>query len=219
MRLYEIAARSPPTRTFAKLFHVGTLNRADKQRGSYEGAGLSVSLHPEDWMQIARLGSRSIWKCVRVGNRFIDFYRLSKPHKAVIADWAVEQGLAQQESHWRVSFYDEEAEETRYFDFTDPDEAQAEFDDLKHAQEDETAAIKEMPGSLTGTPLLYQRMMQDRPDAADAVEYATIAYAEDVMKIDGVWFNERLDPENLSAPRGVIVPSMVRHWRFSPISA
>jgi hypothetical protein len=219
MRLHEIAARSPPTRTFAKLFHVGTLNRADKRRGSYEGAGLSVSLHPDEWMQIARLGGNPIWQCVRVGNRFIDFYRLSKALKASIGDWAVAQGLAQRATVWRVSFYDEEAEDRRYFEFTDQNEAQDEFNDLKHGQEDDTAAIKEMPGSLTGTPALYHRMLQDRHELADVVEFAVIAYAEDVMKIDGVWFNERLDPENLSAPRGVIVPSMVPYWRFSQISA
>ena len=212
MRLHEIAVRPMPTRSFAKLFHVGTMNAADKRRGSYEGAGLSVSLHPHEWMEIARIGG-AIWQGVRPGNRFLEFYRLSKPHKATIGDWAVTHGLALRTTVWRVFFYDEEAEERRFFDFTDKNEAQEEADNT------DDASIKEIPGSLMGTPAMHHRMMQDRPDLADSVEHAAIAYAEDVLKIDGVWFNERLDPESLSAPRGVIVPSMIPHWRFSKISA
>lgn len=207
MRLVEIA--SPiPTRSFAKLFHVGSLNIADKRRGSYEGAGLSVSLHPEEWMQIAKIGG-PIWQCTRPGNRFIDFYRLRKPHKAMIAAWAIEHQWATRTSLWRVSYYDEEMEDERYFTFADPQEAQDEAEDY------EDAKVTEVPGGgLMGTPALYQRMMQDRQDP-DVDDLVTIVYAEDAMKVDGVWFNERLDPDNLSAPRGVIVPSMVTHWKFS----
>ena len=216
MRLHEIA-QPFPTRSFPKLFHVGTLKIADKRRGSYEGAGLSVSLHPRTWMQIARIAG-TVWQCTRAGNRFLNFYRMTKAQKALIGDWAIQQGLAQRMTVWRVYFWDEEAEEKRYFDFIDQKEAQNEFDDLKHGQGDETATIKRIPGSLMGTSAMHQRMMQDRPDPADAVEHAAIAYAEDVLKIDGVWFNERLDPDSLSAPRGVIVPSMVRHWQFAAIN-
>ena len=216
MRLHEIAS-SPPTRTFPKLFHVGTMKSADKQRDSYEGAGLSVSLHPEEWARIARLGN-TIWQGVRPGNQFLDFYRLTKQHKAMIGDWAVEQGLAQRASIWRVSFYDDEAEEKRYFEFTDPKEAQDEADDIAEWAS-KPPTIKERSGSLMGTPALYQRMMQDRPEPSMTNELATIAYAEDFLKIDGVWFNERLDPDNLSAPRGVIVPSMIAHWRFTKVKS
>ena len=216
MRLHEIG-RPFPTRSFPKLFHVGTMKIADKRRGSYEGAGLSVSLHPRAWMQIARIAG-PVWQCARAGNRFLNFYRLTKSQSALIADWAIEQGLARRITVWRVSFWDEEAEETRYFDFTDRNEAQEELDDLRIGQEDKTASIKEIPGSLMGTPAMHHRMMQDRPDPADAVEHTAIAYAEDVLKIDGVWFNERLDPDKLSAPRGVIVPSMIRRWQFAEIS-
>ena len=216
MRLSEIATRPMPTRSFRMLFHVGTMNAANKRRGSYEGAGLSVSLHPREWMLIARIAG-PVWQCMRAGNRFLNFYQLAKSQKMLIGDWAVQQGLAKRITVWRVSFWDEEAEEARYFEFTDPNEAQEELNDLKHGQDDETASIKEIPGSLMGTPAMHHRMMQDRPEPADAVEHAAIAYAEDVLKIDGVWFNERLDPGSLSAPRGVIVPSMIAHWTFTQL--
>jgi hypothetical protein len=210
MRLDEIT-QPLPTRSFAKLFHVGTLKISDKRRGSYEGAGLSVSLHPEEWMQIARIAG-TVWQCTRAGNRFLNFYRLTKVQKVLIGDWAVKHRLAQRTTMWRVSFWDEEAEEKRYFDFTDQNEAQEEADNT------DGATIKKLPGALIGTPAMHQRMMQDRPDPADALEHAAIAYAEDALKIDGVWFNERLDPGSLSAPRGVIVPSMIGHWQFVEIS-
>jgi hypothetical protein len=219
MRYVELreASVAVPTRSFPKLFHVGTLNIADKQRGSYEGAGLSVSLHPEEWMQIARIGG-PIWKCVRPGNRFIDFYRLRKAHKTMIADWAIEHGWATRTSLWRVYFFDVDMEERRYFEFTDPDEAQQEADDLEtQGQQPQPPTIKEVKGGLMGTPTLYDRMMQRTSESVGVGDFVAIVYAEDVLKIDGVWFNERLDPYALSAPRGVIVPSMVSQWRFTKL--
>lgn len=215
MRVVEITTPSSiPTKTFAKLYHVGTLNIEDKRRGSYEGAGLSVSLHPEAWMLIARIGG-PIWQGVRPGNRFLDFYRLRKPHKRMIADWAIEHGWAYRTSLWRVSYRDEETDEKRYFTFTDQQEAHDEADGMKEDGED--ATISEVKGGLMGKPPLYDRMMQDKHEPG-IDDLLSILYAEDVMKIDGVWFNERLDPYELSAPRGVIVPSMVSQWQFTKMA-
>ncbi len=103
MRLSEIATRPLPLVSFPKLFHVGTMNVADKQRGSYEGAGLSVSLHPEEWMHIAEIGG-PIWECRRRGNKFIDYYKLSKHNKDVISMWAVHNGWGNYKTVWRVTY-------------------------------------------------------------------------------------------------------------------
>lgn len=224
MRLYEIASR-PATLSFNKLFHVGTMNPTDKRHGSYEGAGLSVSLHPEEWMAIAGIGG-PIWQCVRPGNRFLNFLRLSKAQKKMIGDWAVEQGLATRQSIWRVYFWDDDAGEHRYFSFTNRQKAKNE---AKYT-EDENGKSQppvEIPGALVGTPALAQRMVQHAPEQhmtgesgdANPDDLVAVAYAEDVMKLDGVWWNERLDPINLSAPRGVIVPSMIGHWQFTQVAA
>jgi hypothetical protein len=38
-------------------------------------------------------------------------------------------------------------------------------------------------------------------------------YAEaELPDVDGVWWNERLDPDRHQAPRGVILPSRIARW-------
>lgn len=201
------ARSSVATRTFAKLYHVGTLDITHKGEGSYEGAGLSVSLHPDEWQEIARLQG-SVWRCDRPGNRFVDFHRLSKPHRAMIGDWAVQTGWATRKTVWRVEFYDGETDEKRYFTFHDAAEAKAEADEY------DTVPV-EVPGELVSTPALAQRMRQR--GAETGLDLLVVAYAEDVMKIDGVWWNDNLDVATLSAPRGVIVPSMIAKWSFTVV--
>jgi hypothetical protein len=207
MRLFEITSMPLPIKSFAKLFHVGTMNVADKRNGSYEGSGLSVSLHPKEWMQIAKIGG-FIWVCKRKGNKFIDFIKLSKQHKNTIAEWAIENGFAIRTKAWRVEFYDSETDEQRYFTFADEAKAKIEADDL-----DTTPKL--IKGALTMTPKLSQRMN----GGGSVDDLIVVAYAEDVLKIDGVWWNERLDVSALSAPRGVIVPSMIQHWTFTKIQS
>lgn len=213
MRYFDLmeAASSFPTKRFAELFHVGTLNAAHKRIGSYEGAGLSVSLHPEEWREIAELEG-AVWRCQRAGNRFLDYVRLSKAQWAVIGDWAVAQGLATRNTIWRVDYHDEEAGEDRFYRFTDRKQA---TEEAEHLNASRPKAIR---GQLVATSALLQRMKQgehiDSSHVAKTNDLLAIAYAEDVMQIDGVWWNERLS--YLSAPRGVIVPSMIPKWQLSP---
>jgi hypothetical protein len=201
-------SRRIPTKSFPKLFHVGTMNHADKRRGSYEGSGLSVSLHPEAWTAIARLGHQ-VWTCERPNNRFVDFLELSEAQHRLIANWAIDAGLATRGSVWRVDYVDDETDERRWITMTNRTEAQEEAAALREV------AI-EVPNTLIAAPELLARMMQDRSEPSNAADLTTIAYAEDVLQIDGVWWNERLDILGLSAPRAVIVPSAIPRWTFTP---
>jgi hypothetical protein len=200
---------SVPVKNFQKLFHVGSLDASHKDLGSYEGSGISVSLHPNEWRQIANL-SGNIWQCIKLNNKFIDFYKLSKKSKAVIEEWAIRSGLAIPKTSWRVSFYDDEDDENKYFTFYDENKAKEEAESFDTEPE-------KIEGTLVSTPRLAHRMLQ-RIDGVECFDLIVVAYAEDVMKYDGVWWNEKLNVSNLSAPRGVIVPSMVSSWKFSKIN-
>lgn len=202
-----LEAAGMPFRSFPVLYHVGSLNAADKGNDSYEGAGLSVSLHPEEWMEIAQL-SGPVWQAIRPGNKFLDFYRLTKRQKATIIAWGQSEGYLEQKAQWRVDYYDEEYEEKRFFVFDNEQEAQEE------AQEYGTVP-KEIKGATDSTAKLIQRTKQGRVSPGMGFELLCPVYVEDVLNIDGVWWNERLEPEALSAPRGVIVPSQIDHWRFA----
>lgn len=74
-----LAGAPVPPRTFEALFHVGTLRPEDKgcDGPSWEGHGLSVSVHPAAWTRIARLGGRPTWKLVNDQARFVDVHALT----------------------------------------------------------------------------------------------------------------------------------------------
>jgi len=41
-----------PIKKLNKVYHVGTMDITKKSFDSYEGSGLSISLHPEEWKKI-----------------------------------------------------------------------------------------------------------------------------------------------------------------------
>lgn len=193
-----------PTRSFRVLYHVGTLNVADKRGDSHEGAGLSVSLHPDEWRRIASgRVSGATWRCTKPGNRFINAHRLPKAARSKIADWAIQNGFAARETTYRIARYDDELEQEHYLPFLTRAEAEREADDGDE--------IEEVPGSLVGTPALATRT--HAASLALAEDLILTVYAEE-HGFDGVWWQDVLDVTAYSAPRGVIVPRMVGTWSF-----
>lgn len=203
-----------PVRSFKTLWHVGAMDSTHKRQGSYEGAGLSVSLHPEDWTRIARLGGNPTWTLTKPGNVFLNFHRMNKTHRKMIRDWGIANGYAESIPTFRAWYYDDDYERQVYMTFTTRVEAEEQLGDMQH-EDDDTKRVEEVPGGgMRGTPKLQVRCHQNRSELLDDVVLDLLAtiYAEDVMKIDGVWWNDVHDPGNLSAPRGVIVPSAIASW-------
>jgi hypothetical protein len=50
-----------------------------------------------------------------------------------------------------------------------------------------------------------------------APEFGVLTLLEASRKYDGAWWEEILDPSILSAPRGVIFPSMLKHWQWEEV--
>lgn len=213
VRSKAITAAMFPTRTFKKLFHVGDMDIKDKQPGSLEGDGLSVSQHPEAWMEIARIGGPT-WVLTKAGNRFLDFHRLNAKQRKEVIQWGVKNGYAEEGTVYRVHWYDEEMEEERYFEYTSREEAQSEVDAGTGSE------IEEVPGNPIGTQKLESRMKARVTNSPSlTLDYLVVAYAEDVLNLDGVWWADRLDPEHLSAPRGVIFNAMLPTWKKDKVNA
>ncbi len=209
--MFEIAVPFP-TRSFKKLYHVGSLNASQKRRNSYEGAGLSVSLHPNEWRAIARgFVSGDTWVCTRANNQFVDAHKMRKAHRQMVAQWGVENGYVTIASKWRVSYYDDEFEGERYFEFSSREQAEEEAHDLG-------TEPQEIRGAMIATPLLQKRTLS-RAEPVAVADLLLTVYVEDATPFDGVWWADRLDPVALSAPRGVIVPSRVSQWSFERLDA
>lgn len=78
--------------SFPSLIHIGSLNPGDKRGFSHEWQGLSVSLHPDAWEQIARLAGPR-WELSVPGNRFVDFHALDDAARDRIVAWGVERAI------------------------------------------------------------------------------------------------------------------------------
>jgi hypothetical protein len=152
-----------PSRTFDKVYHVGTMEVANKSGGSWEGAGLSVSLTPKLWIRyIPHLMDNveaTVWMGTRSGNHFLDFAHLGRHHFSLIIKWSEANGYLHD-------------------------------------------------GSMT--PLLQQRLRSENRWAGGILKgILCTVYTEDVLHMDGVWWDRDGTPA-----RGVIVPTALVNWRF-----
>lgn len=193
-------------KTFKKLWHVGTLDPKRKQQGSLEGAGLSVSVNPEEWRGIAQLGGDT-WELTKPGNKFVNFHRISKQQRQQITKWGLENGYVEQKPVYRAVWFDDEDQEDRYMEFTRESEAKEQAEEMGGRTETASEGI-------VMTPKLADRTMHARwDDPVMAWDMLVTAYAEDELDCDGIWWDDTLDPHKLSAPRGVIFPGKLPSWK------
>lgn len=196
-----------PLITQTEATHIGTLKAADKGiRGrSYEGHGLSVSICPEEWERIAKLGGLPWWQLENPDGRFLDAHALTEKQQAEIASWGLELGLVEWAELWELSFDDDddELDDTVSFLFASKDEAELEL------EEREGSSLKQV-GRWCGTEQLAARI--GFASELDSFALLLPLYVEENLAgVDGVWWEDILDGY-LSAPRGVIVPGHLCRW-------
>lgn len=207
-----------PTRRIERLYHVGSLEQRHKntQGPSYEGNGLSVSLHPQEWTAIARLGGNPTWELHKPAGRFLLAHRLTKAQKHGIVLWGLDSGFLEQSVRWEVSYLDVETGDRRWFWCASEAEALAEVQDQ---EEDDAAAraVSRKKDVVVGTAKLFERIGFGKPDAGD-FDLTLTLWVEDCTELDGVWWDDRLDPQALSAPRGVINLKRLSDWSSGKVS-
>lgn len=197
-----------------RLWHVGDLNPGSKRRNSYEGAGLSVSMHPNAWRMIARgLVTGTTWEMARTGARFLDALRLTASQKKQIMVWGLAEGYVIATELWKWTYWDDELETEVCQTFATRQEAIDEADLDGEGDDFDDGCIARVSGHMS-TARLDGETMQDRTSlgTTSVLELLLPIYADRVLCLDGVWWGERLDPVRLSAPRGVIVPRRVAEW-------
>ena len=198
-----------PVKTLKGLFHVGTLD-ASKKRDGYEGAGLSVSTHPDAWQKIARGHvTGDTHTATKEGNKFLDVHSLSNKHNEQIKQWAVKNGYLEQQETVTVSWFDDEMDDTLSQTFNSMADAKAE-----HDEELEYMDVKVDKGGVVPTDKLKKETRQNRIESTGVLEFVLPIFAEQ-QGLDGVWWQDRLDVQRYSAPRGVIVPSKIKSWNFA----
>ena len=186
------------------------------RRKSYEGNALSVSLCPEAWTSIARLGGRPTKQLVKPGGEFVHARVLPEEAKNQIRTWARETGILDTATIWHVPMFDEDGESDGYMEFLDESKAQAKFNSY-YGDSEEFEDRSEMP-SLTQRPdyVATQKLLDvvnvDGPVLGrSAFDFALMAWVYNT-DLDGVWWDENYDPISLSAPRGAISPGKIKQW-------
>lgn len=187
------------------LWHIGDLSgKRTKPYISYEGRGLSVSIHPDVWADIMQQENPRRSDDLMV-------YRLSHPasqfyfvdptvNTEVEREWCLNNGYVVAQRGFKVS-YEDAAGDTAYF--------------LVHSKDVAKREAAARNGSFEPTQLLdlgsrgvayWEEAFEQPPLEADPVVIEGLLpvwYAQE-HGYDGVWWDERLDPANHSAPRGVI---------------
>lgn len=203
------ALRSLPLRALSRVCHIGTLNPAEKGTFSHEAHGLSVSLDPEEWEMIAKLGGRPWHLLARPGGVFLDYWALGRRARRQITRWGVEHKLVSTSYVHARSWWDDELKDTmRSLHAT---RADAVADDDEHDAHRCISRVVTHPG----TAALQKRTGMSARDL-DAFDALLVCYVEDEHPdIDGVWWADSHGP--LSAPRGCIVPARLAHWSRRPL--
>lgn len=203
-----------PTLRFPVVYHVGDLaNQSEQVRSSQEGAMLSVSLHPEEWMEIARIGGDiHALRKEQAAIELLDFHELSKADRKTLLAAAEERGLITPHKMWKAPQWDEESEEWRFS-----------LCDTKREAEDESSEYVDEDGFPGVTPsrewkaspelAAYWNARQASPrstiDPMMCRDAAIACVVEQSTSLDGIWWQDDLAPESLSAPRGGLFQRVV----------
>lgn len=186
-----------------QVFHVGTLDGSDRKAASYEGDGLSVSIHPDDWAQIAKLpGATHRIQAEDQPLRFVSFHDLDPEARDRLRAWGAEQGWMTERQVYRVSYFDDEWDDVISMEFDDPAEAEAEATALDLDPDDEHTAFVTTSAWRPTPDFPAERVNTD----SDPTDLLLAHYVrEHRPDIDGIWWEDTYAPEHLSAPRGVLV--------------
>lgn len=194
-----------------KVFHVGTMKGRPKRPSmSLEGSGVSVSLVPNAWVQIAELGRSQLNVMTRKDGKAGRFVDLTGNKTLALAPMALEAGYIQRSKLWRYLSTDEEGEEV-FSDFPTQAEAERELEDTGDGR------VEEVEG-FVATPKLEKAWKKDfTGNIPDPLSIGVLYALEESTNFDGAWWNEDLDPWRLSAPRGVIFRSRLPEWTSKKI--
>lgn len=196
---------------------MGSPNKpAKKSSSSWEGPGLSVSVHPQAWQSIAKLGGAPLHVLTRKDGKsgsFVDVHAVHKNKrlKQGVIKQAVKDGWLTTTTIWITSRWDDEWDS--YMESTWDNEAEA----RENYDAEAGDKIKKKTG-VAATPKLLARWYENftsRLDIGLAFEMGLHAIAE-TSGYDGLWWEDDLDPSRLSAPRGVIFTNKTHAWQWKP---
>jgi hypothetical protein len=200
-----------PIISLSDISHVGTMDKSKKEKGSYEGSGLSVSTEPKAWVRINPFTGGTTFRLTKKDNKFLSYHDLTVDQKEEIKVWGAIEGYITLCPIYTFSYEDDEFEVDMCMYFTDREEAVVEADGYGI----EESEVEELQG-FTSNPMMDERVMSHGRTTMDMQLLSTL-YAEDVLQVDGVWWEDILDVSRYSAPRGVIFEEKLKEWTIKKV--
>lgn len=199
-----------PVIIWNEVTHIGTLDPSHREASSLEGEGLSVSINPDEWQQIAKLGGRPRWAITTDRPlRFIDAHKLTPKSRASINAWGVENGIVEEVTTYTAEWWDSDMEDRVAMVCSTREEADEQISWMLDDDSDDGPTVTETR-HLQFTAA-YQRRGGHLGNVEDLL---LVEWAEGKGDVDGVWWNDELDPDNYSAPRGVLLPSRLQEYTY-----
>lgn len=186
------------------VYHVGDLDKErQKPDYSFEGQALSVSVHPREWADIARLGGDT-YELYKEEGVFLDAIETDSER---IREWCIANGFVKPCSAYEArNELDSNSGYTMHYDRKDAEgEAQPPSNviEVESVELDERGveyweeAFTKPVGSISG-PIGVRELLP-------------LWYAE-AQGYDGVWWQYDYEPQNLSCPCGGIFQSKLDSW-------
>ena len=214
-----------PVILVAKLYHIGTLDKEKKgihYPNSLEANCLSVSNSPHAWQQIAKLGGYPLHRLFKEKGIFLDANYIKKSkYMSHILDFGRKNRLIKQVKRYRAWEFDVEREEWIYSLFNTKEEAQLELGIVDLTPQEVRnldrpkghQLIEYITVNIAAQKLQDLLGLQNMSD--DATDALIVAYGQFTTDIDGVYWDEIYDPDNLSAPRAGIFPNRLSQWSIA----
>lgn len=209
------------------VYHIGTLDPSQcghRWSTSQEYHCLSVSVCPEGWQQIARLGGLPLYKLQLSGGLFVDMQAAlsNRDLVAEVEHWAHRQGLATKETRWFACRQDDELGTVLRIPCHSPMEALAEAG-LESVQDSKDEAWIEGRSQWVASDALVVRYGLPA-NRGDDLEVLLVAWIEDIARpllgrpLDGLWWQDDYKPHALVAPKGGIFPDRLKAWQAAEVS-
>lgn len=196
-----------PVITFDELMHKGAPSKHKPDCDSLEGCLLSVSEDPDAWDEIFRGLKGQVWN-VRLADspfRLIAMRRIRGAVRRSLREVGISLGLIRKAAGYRISWWDEDDEATRYITVSSKREADSEM------QEEGRTLTKQDLYIATPKLARYWGLRHGKSDLGerDADEALAAYLAEWTGTHHGLWWQDAYAPERLSCPRGGLFQSVL----------
>lgn len=223
-----------PVHHINNIYHIGTLNAQDKKAHSLEGNTLSVSLCPNAWSYIAKLGGNPLWNISHnTPLVFLDIYAFIAQQQPTIMAWAIAQKHGYMGASYNVLMGDEENKDNNNIHYmacdtlkeaireiSDPDALL--ITDCKHTAHEAYNNNQEVI-LIKKDIILHQEYMHTHRIAysTNGMDNLAALYAETHFSahIHGIWWNDIYNPNRYSAPRGGIFYQHLPNLTITPESS